>query len=246
MDKVEIKKTDNERYARTKMLIGEKALEKILDSHVIIFGLGGVGGGALEAFARAGVGKFTLVDFDSVSESNINRQIIADTSTVGKLKTDAARERIMRINPDAEIITHNLFYCEENASEVDFSGADYIVDAIDSVKSKISIILRAKRENIPIISCMGTGNRVDALGFEITDIYKTSGCPLARVMRHELRKNSVESLKVLCSKSEVYTSPEAEESENSEKRVPASISYVPPVAGFIIAGEVIKNIAEIK
>ena len=241
-----IKKTDNERYARTKMLIGEKALEKILDSHVIIFGLGGVGGGALEALARAGVGKFTLVDFDSVSESNINRQIIADTSTVGKLKTDAARERIIRINPDAEIITHNLFYSEENAAEVDFSGADYIVDAIDSVKSKISIILRAKRENIPVISCMGTGNRVDALGFEITDIYKTSGCPLARVMRHELRRNSVESLKVLCSKSEVYTSPEVEAQENSEKRVPASISYVPPVAGFIIAGEVIKNIAEIK
>lgn len=243
---MDIKKTDNERYARTKMLIGEKALEKIIGSHVIIFGLGGVGGGALEALARAGVGKFTLVDFDSVSESNINRQIIADVKTVGKLKTDAARERIMLINPDAEIITHNLFYCEENETEVDFSGADYIVDAIDSVKSKISIILRAKRENIPIISCMGTGNRVDALGFEITDIYKTSGCPLARVMRHELRKNGVDSLKVLSSKSEVYTSPEAQQQGNTEKRVPASISYVPPVAGFIIAGEVTKNIAEIK
>lgn len=246
MDIIDMKKTDNERYARTKMLIGEKALEKIIGSHVIIFGLGGVGGGALEALARAGVGKFTLVDFDSVSESNINRQIIADTSTVGKLKTDAARERIMLINPDAEVITHNLFYCEENETEVDFSGADYIVDAIDSVKSKITIILRAKRENIPVISCMGTGNRVDALGFEITDIYKTSGCPLARVMRHELRKNSVESLKVLSSKSEVYTSPEVEVQGSGEKRVPASISYVPPVAGFIIAGEVIKNIAEIK
>jgi len=246
MDIMNTNKTDNERHARTKMLIGEKALGKILDAHVVIFGLGGVGGGVIEALARAGVGKFTLVDFDSVSESNINRQIIADTSTVGKLKTDAARERIRLINPDAEIITHNLFYCEENASEVDFSGADYIVDAIDSVKSKISIILRAKRENIPIISCMGTGNRVDALGFEITDIYKTSGCPLARVMRHELRKNGVDSLKVLCSKSEVYTSPEAEAGEGGEKRVPASISYVPPVAGFIIAGEVIKSVAGIK
>ena len=241
-----VKKTDNERYSRTKMLVGEKALEKIISSHVVVFGLGGVGGGVVEALARAGVGKLTLVDFDSVSESNINRQIIADTSSVGKLKTDAARERIERINPDIEIITHNLFYSEENAAEVDFSGADYIVDAIDSVKSKISIILRAKRENIPIISCMGTGNRVDALGFEITDIYKTSGCPLARVMRHELRKNGVESLKVLCSKSEVYTSPEAKGMEGTEKRVPASISYVPPVAGFIIAGEVIKSIAEIK
>lgn len=246
MDITDMKKTDNERYARTKMLIGEKALEKIIGSHVIIFGLGGVGGGVIEALARAGIGKFTLVDFDSVSESNINRQIIADITTVGKLKTDAARERIMLINPDAEVITHNLFYCEENETEVDFSGADYIIDAIDSVKSKISIILRAKRENIPIISCMGTGNRVDALGFEITDIYRTSGCPLARVMRHELRKNGVDSLKVLSSKSEVYTSPEAQVQGSTEKRVPASISYVPPVAGFIIAGEVIKNIAEIK
>ncbi len=240
------KRTDSERFSRTRMLVGESALEKIINSHVIIFGLGGVGGGVIEALARAGVGKLTLVDFDSVSESNVNRQIIADTTTVGMLKTDAARERIKLINPDAEVITHNLFYSEENAAEVDFSGADYIVDAIDSVRSKISIILRAQRENIPIISCMGTGNRVDALGFEISDIYKTSGCPLARVMRHELRKNGVKALKVLSSKSDVYVSPEAEQSENSGKRVPASISYVPPVAGFIIAGEVIRSVAEIK
>ena len=239
-------KSDRERFSRTKMLIGEKALEKIIDSHVIVFGLGGVGGGVIEALARAGVGKLTLVDFDSVSESNINRQLIADTSTVGILKTDAARARIKLIDPDIEVVTHNLFYSEENASEVDFSGADYIVDAIDSVRSKIAIIVRAQRENIPVISCMGTGNRVDALGFEISDIYKTSGCPLARVMRHELRKKGITALKVLCSRSDVYTSPEADESENSGKRVPASISYVPPVAGFIIAGEVIKNIAGIK
>ncbi|MBR3716282.1 MAG: tRNA threonylcarbamoyladenosine dehydratase [Clostridia bacterium] len=239
-------KSDRERFSRTKMLIGEKALEKIIDSHDIIFGLGGVGGGVIEALARAGVGKLTLVDFDSVSESNINRQLIADTSTVGILKTDAARARIKLIDPDIEVVTHNLFYSEENASEVDFSGADYIVDAIDSVRSKIAIIVRAQRENIPVISCMGTGNRVDALGFEISDIYKTSGCPLARVMRHELRKKGITALKVLCSRSDVYTSPEADESENSGKRVPASISYVPPVAGFIIAGEVIKNIAGIK
>lgn len=239
-----MKKTDLERYSRTKMLIGESALERLISSHVIVFGLGGVGGGAVEALARAGVGKLTLVDFDTVSESNINRQLIADTSSVGKLKIDAARERIRLINPDTEVITHNLFYNEENAAEVDFSGADYIVDAIDSVKSKISVILRAKRENIPIISCMGTGNKIDALGFEITDIYKTSECPLARVMRHEMRKHGVESLKVLYSKSAVYTSPRANESDNC--RVPASISYVPPVAGFIIAGEVIKTLAEIK
>lgn len=239
-------KSDRERFSRTKMLIGEKALEKIIDSHVIVFGLGGVGGGVIEALARAGVGKLTLVDFDSVSESNINRQLIADISTVGTLKTDAARARIKLIDPDIEVVTHNLFYSEENAAEVDFSGADYIVDAIDSVRSKIAIIVRAQRENIPVISCMGTGNRVDALGFEISDIYKTSGCPLARVMRHELRKNGISALKVLCSRSDVYTSPEADESENSGKRVPASISYVPPVAGFIIAGEVIKNIAGIK
>ncbi len=241
---MDVKKTDCERFSRTKMLIGQNALAKIISSHVVVLGLGGVGGGVAEGLARAGVGKLTLVDFDTVSESNINRQLIADTSTVGMFKIDAAKERIKKINPDAEIITHKLFYSEESASKIDFSGADYIVDAIDSVKSKISIILRAKRENIPIISCMGTGNRVDALGFEITDIYKTSGCPLARVMRHEMRKNGVESLKVLCSKSEVYTSPETDEGE--KRCVPASISYVPPVAGFIIAGEVIKTIAQIK
>ncbi len=236
--------TENERFSRTKKLVGKSALERIISSHVVVFGLGGVGGGVVEGLARAGVGKLTLVDFDSVSESNINRQLIADISTVGMLKTDAAGERIMKINPDAEVITHNLFYSEENSSKVDFSGADYIVDAIDSVKSKISIILRAKRENIPVISCMGTGNRVDALGFEITDIYKTSGCPLARVMRHEMRKNGVKDLKVLCSRSEVYTSPDV--SESDDHRTPASISYVPPVAGFIIAGEVIKTLAGIK
>lgn len=241
---MDVKKTDCERFSRTKMLIGENALDKIISSHVIVFGLGGVGGGVIEGLARAGIGKFTLVDFDSVSESNINRQLIADVSTVGMLKIDAASERIKRINPDAEIIAHNLFYSEESADKVDFSGADYIVDAIDSVKSKISVILRAKRENIPIISCMGTGNKIDALGFEITDIYKTSECPLARVMRHEMRKHGVESLKVLYSKSAVYTSPQANESDNC--RVPASISYVPPVAGFIIAGEVIKTLAEIR
>lgn len=239
-----VNKTDCERFARTKMLIGEDALEKIISSHVVIFGLGGVGGGALEGLARAGVGKLTLVDFDTVSESNINRQIIADITTVGMLKTDAARKRIKCINPDCEVVTHDLFYNEENAAQIDFSDVDYIVDAIDSVRSKVALILRAERENIPIISCMGTGNRVDPLGFEITDIYKTSACPLARVMRHEMRKNGVKKLKVLTSRSEVYASPEG--AKDGERRVPASISYVPPVAGFIIAGEVIRHIAEIK
>ena len=227
-------------------LLGDGETEKLVQSSVMIFGIGGVGSFSAEAIARSGVGKIILVDFDTVSLSNINRQLIADISTVGTLKTDAARARIKLIDPDIEVVTHNLFYSEENAAEVDFSGADYVVDAIDSVRSKIAIIVRAQRENIPVISCMGTGNRVDALGFEISDIYKTSGCPLARVMRHELRKKGITALKVLCSRSDVYTSPEADESENSGKRVPASISYVPPVAGFIIAGEVIKNIAGIK
>ncbi len=239
-----MKNTDCERYSRTKMLIGESALEKILSSHVAVFGLGGVGGGALEALARAGVGKLTLVDFDRVSESNINRQLIANINTVGMLKTEAAAERVRLINPDAEIIAHNIFYSAENENEVDFSDIDYIVDAIDSVKSKISLIVRAKRENIPIISSMGTGNRVDPLSFEITDIYKTSGCPLARAVRHELRKNSVDSLKVLCSRTDVYVSPERQEGD--KLRVPASISYVPPTAGFIIAGEVLQTLAGIK
>ena len=242
-----MKKTDNERYARTKMLIGEKALEKIIGSHVIIFGLGGVGGGVIEALARAGIGKFTLVDFDSVSESNINRQIIADITTVGKLKTDAARERIKLINPDAEVMTHNLFYCEENAAQVNFSGADYVVDAIDSVKSKISIIMRAKRENIPIISCMGTGNRVDALGFEITDIYKTSGCPLARVMRREMKKLGITKLKCVYSEEEPrrVNTENIGCGQNAVKKTPGSLSFVPPVMGYILAGEVIKDLIKL-
>ena len=244
---MEKKLTDLEFHSRTRMLIGEKALERVIASHVAVFGLGGVGGGVLEGLARAGVGRLTLVDFDRVSESNINRQLIADISTVGMLKTDAARERLVRINPNIEIITHELFYSEENADQIDLSGVDYIVDAIDSVRSKVALITRAKREGIPIISCMGTGNRVDALSFEIKDVYETSGCPLARVMRHELRKNGIDSLKVLCSASDVYRTPDTDASfADREKRPPASISYVPPVVGFIIAGEVIKHIAQIK
>jgi tRNA A37 threonylcarbamoyladenosine dehydratase len=244
---MEKKLTDLEMHSRTRMLIGEKALERVIASHVAVFGLGGVGGGALEGLARAGVGRMTIVDFDRVSESNINRQLIADLSTVGMLKTDAARKRLYGINPNLEIISHELFYNEENADQIDLSGVDYIVDAIDSVRSKVALIIRAKREGIPIISCMGTGNRVDALSFEIKDVYETSGCPLARVMRHELRKNGIDSLKVLCSSSDVYKAPEmGTVSEEDGKRPPASISYVPPVAGFIIAGEVIKHIAQIK
>ncbi len=238
------KQSKGERFARTEKLIGKKALDKIRTSHVAVFGLGGVGGAALEGLARAGVGKLTLVDFDTVSESNINRQLIADTETVGMLKTEAAKARVEKINPDAEVIAYNIFYNEESAAEVDLSGVDYIVDAIDSVRSKVSLVLRADRENIPIISCMGTGRRVDALGFKITDIYKTSACPLARAVRHELRKNGVKSLKVLCSDDEVYVSPESEGAEND--RTPASISYVPPIAGYLLAGEVIKSIGEIK
>lgn len=238
---MENKKVGGERHIRTEMLIGKSALEKILSSHVAVFGLGGVGGAALEGLARAGVGKLTLVDFDTVSESNINRQLIADVTTVGMLKTDAALERVKKINPDAEVVTYNIFYNEENAANIDLSGVDYIVDAIDSVRSKVSLVLRAKRENIPIISCMGTGKRIDTLGFKIIDIYKTSSCPLARAVRHELRKNGVESLKVLCSEDEVYVSPETQSTADS--RTPASISYVPPVAGYILAGEVIKHIA---
>lgn len=225
------------------MLIGKNALEKILASHVAVFGLGGVGGAVLEGLARAGIGKLTLVDFDTVSESNINRQLIADITTVGMLKTAAAKDRVMRINPDAEVVTYNMFYNEENSASIDLSGVDYIVDAIDSVRSKVALVLRANRENIPIISCMGTGRRIDALGFKITDIYKTSGCPLARAVRHELRKNGVESLKVLCSQDEVYISPEVP--SDKDRCPPASISYVPPIAGYMIAGEVIKSIAGI-
>ena len=223
----------NEFYQRTQALIGEEALEKIKESHVAVFGVGGVGGFTVEALARAGIGKLTLIDNDTVKESNINRQIIALNSTLGLTKTDAFKARIKDINPDAIVESKEIFYLPETKDEIDFSDFDYVVDAIDTVSGKISIIEKCKENGIPVISSMGTGNKLDPTAFKIADISKTSVCPLARVMRYELKKRGISKVKVLYS---------TEEPLVKGNRVPSSISFVPSVAGLIIAGEVIKDI----
>lgn len=225
----------HEQFLRTSTLIGEANLEKLQNSRVAIFGVGGVGGFVLEALVRSGIGSIDIIDNDTVSISNINRQIIATHDTLGEYKVDVARARALSINPDMNIRTYKTFYLPENSAEFDFSEYDYIVDAVDTVTAKIEIIVNAKQAEIPVISCMGTGNKLDPTRFEITDIYKTSVCPLAKVMRRELKKRGIDSLKVLYSKEEPI--------KNEEGRTPpASIAFVPSVAGLIIAGEVVKDI----
>ncbi len=225
-------------FSRTEKLIGADALEKLKNARVAVFGVGGVGGYVVEALARAGVGKIDLIDNDSVSESNINRQIIALHSTVGRLKTEVMAERIKDINPEVQVCVHNLFFLPE--TPFDFACYDYVVDAIDTVSGKISIIERATALKVPVISSMGTGNKLGTHVFEVADITKTSVCPLARVMRRELKKRGVEHVKVVYSKEEPIKQETAE--NNGEKPVPASISFVPPMAGLTIAGEVIKDL----
>ena len=231
----------SEIFKRTEMLIGSDALKKLGASAVAVFGVGGVGGGAIEALARGGVGRIDLIDNDTVSESNINRQLIATHSTVGTLKTEAAKARILEINPNCEVNTFNTFILPENIDSFDFSVYDYVIDAIDTVSGKIAIIERCNKDKIPVISSMGTGNKLDPTRFEITDIYKTSVCPLARVMRTEMKKRGIKKLKVLYSKEEPIKPAVAETTERG-KAVPGSISFVPPVAGMIIGGEVIKEL----
>ncbi len=212
------------------MLFGGEALKKLNLSRVAVFGIGGVGGYVVEALARSGVGALDLIDGDKVAESNINRQIYALQSTVGQYKCDVAAKRVADINPDCKVTTHKLFYLPE--TDFDFSVYDYIVDAIDTVTGKLAIIENAKIANVPVISCMGAGNKKDPTAFEVADIYSTSVCPLARVMRRELKKRGIEKLKVVYSKEEPVKSD----------GVPASCAFVPSVAGLIIAGEVIKQL----
>ena len=207
--------------------------------HIAIFGLGGVGGYALEALVRAGVGKLTLVDNDTIAISNLNRQILATTTTLGRTKTSVAVKRAKSINPQIEIEEKCVFFSPENSDEFDFSKYDFVIDAIDTVTSKIELAVKCKEHSVPLISCMGTGNKLDATAFEVTDITNTSVCPLARVMRRELKKRGIEHLKVLYSKEKpISIKPETEE----RKVPPASVSFVPSVAGLIIAGEVIKDL----
>lgn len=227
---------------REEALIGIEAVEKLRNSHVAIFGIGGVGSFAAEAIARSGVGRITIVDKDCVDKSNVNRQLIALSSTIGLPKVEVMKKRILDINPDAEVTAYETFYNFENL--IDLSGMDYIIDAIDTVSSKLLLIENCKALGIPVISCMGTGNKIDPLQFEITDIYNTSVCPLARIMRKELKKRNIYSLKVLYSKEEVRKPMAHLESEN-RRSTPTSISFVPSVAGLALAGEVIRSLSGI-
>ena len=224
-------------FERTDSLIGTENRKKLQSCRVAVFGVGGVGSYTVEALARAGVGTIALIDGDCVCESNINRQIIALHSTLGREKAAVAAERVADINPDIKTEVYSVFYSAENADVIDFSRYDFVVDAIDTVSSKLLIIERAKAAGVPLISSMGTGNKLDATQFKITDIKKTSVCPLARVMRYELKKRGIENVSVLWS-------PEQPQKNENEPRTPASISFVPSVAGLLIAGEVIKRLIE--
>lgn len=221
-----------EKFLRTENLIGKENLQKLKNSHVAVFGIGGVGGYVTEALVRAGVGKIDIIDNDTVSESNINRQIIATTKTIGQLKVDVMKKRLLEINPEIQVKTFDILYLPETANIFDFSKYDYIVDAVDNVTAKIQLVLQANESATPIISSMGTGNKLDPTAFMVSDIYKTEVCPLAKVMRTELKKRGVKKLKVVYSKEKPLTN----------QRPPASISFVPSVAGLIIASEVIKDI----
>ncbi len=223
-------------FSRTELLIGKEAVEKLQRSKVAIFGIGGVGSYVVEALVRAGIGSFILVDKDIIDLTNLNRQIIATTKTLGRPKVEVEKERILEINPNAKVEIYQEFFMP-NSKEFFDNTVDYIVDAIDTVTAKIELIVRANKFNIPIISCMGTGNKLDPTMFEVTDIYKTSVCPLAKVLRKELKKRRIDRLKVVYSKEEPIKKTDIEYSN-----VPASISFVPSVAGLIIAGEVIKDI----
>lgn len=247
-------------FSRTELLIGAEALEKLQQSKIAVFGIGGVGSYTVEGLARAGIGKFVLIDDDCVCLTNINRQLHATRKTVGKPKVDVMKERILEINPQAEVTCFQKFYLPDTAEELLADDYDYIVDAIDTVTAKIDLVVRANQKNIPIISCMGAGNKLDPTQFEVTDIYKTSVCPLAKVMRKELRTRGIDSLKVVYSKEHPLTPRESEGSScatgcicppgttrkcTTRNQIPGSISFVPSVAGLIIAGEVIKDILQI-
>ncbi len=233
-------------FSRTELLFGSENMKKFQKSRIAVFGVGGVGGYAVEALARSGIGTLDLIDNDKVSVTNINRQIIATLKTVGKYKVDAAKERILEINPSADVNVYKVFYTPDTASEFDFSQYDYIIDAIDTVTGKIEIIINSEKAKVPVISSMGAGNKLNPTDFEVSDIYKTSVCPLAKVMRKELKKRGVKKLKVVYSKEMPLTPSISEELnglENTRRQVPGSVAFVPSTVGLIIAGEVLKDIA---
>ena len=245
-------------FSRTELLIGKEAMEKLKNAKVAVFGIGGVGGYVCEALVRSGVGAFDLIDDDKVCLTNLNRQIIATRKTVGKYKTDVMRDRILEINPDARVEVHKCFFLPENADEFPFEEYDYIVDAVDTVTAKISLVMKAQEMNVPIISSMGAGNKLDASQFRVADIYKTKVCPLAKVMRRELKKRGVKKLKVVYSEEQptrpvedmaiscrtnCICPPGAAHKCTERRDIPGSVAFVPSVAGLIIAGEVVKDLA---
>ena len=244
-------------FSRTELLLGKEAMNKLENSRVAVFGIGGVGGYVCEALVRSGVGSFDLIDDDKVCLTNLNRQIIATRKTVGQYKTEVMRDRILEINPKADVRIHQCFYLPENASDFDFSEYDYVVDAVDTVTAKIELIMRAKESGTPIISSMGAGNKLDASAFRVADIYKTKVCPLAKVMRRELKKRGVKKLKVVYSeeqpirpiedmaiscRSHCICPPGAKHKCTERRDIPGSVAFVPSVVGLISAGEVIKDL----
>lgn len=232
-------------FSRSEMMFGKDAIRRLADSRVAVFGIGGVGGYTVEALARTGVGTIDLIDNDTVSLTNINRQIIATHKTIGMLKTEAAKERILDINPDCTVNCFDTFFTAENSSDFDFSSYDYVVDAIDTVSGKIELAVLCTRAGTPIISSMGAGNKLDATAFKVSDIYKTSVCPLAKVMRRELKARGIKRLKVVYSEEQpIKPVEQSEEDSGTRRAVPSSNAFVPSVVGLIIAGEVIKDILD--
>ena len=244
-------------FSRTELLLGKEAMDRLAQSRVAVFGIGGVGGYVCEALVRSGVGAFDLVDDDKVCLTNLNRQIIATRKTVGKYKVDVMKERILEINPDADVRVHKCFFLPENAQDFPFEEFDYVVDAVDTVTAKIALVMKAKELSIPIISSMGAGNKLDGSRFQVADIYKTKVCPLAKVMRRELKKRGIKDLKVvyseetpinpqedmaISSKSKCICPPGAEHKCTQRRAIPGSVAFVPSVAGLIIAGEVVKDL----
>ena len=227
-------------FSRAEIIFGRDGMQKLADSRVAVFGVGGVGGYVVEALARGGVGHLVLVDHDVVSSSNVNRQIVALTSTVGRKKVDVAKERVLDVNPNCDVTVYDAFFLPENADTFDFSTFDYVVDAVDTVTAKIALIETAKRVGVPVISSMGAGNKLDPTAFSVKDISQTTVDPFAKVMRKELKKRGVSGVKVVCSEEKPLTTVASEE---YGRHAPGSTSFVPPVVGLILAGEVIKDIA---
>ena len=243
-----MKKWNTEQFVRTKRLLGEDAMQKLRNSRVAVFGIGGVGGHVADALVRSGVGELDIIDSDEVAVSNINRQLIATHKTVGRKKVEVMKEHLLEINPQVVVHEHCCFFLPETESQFDFSKYDYVVDAVDTVTAKIALVMACQEVNVPIISSMGAGNKLDPTAFEVADIYKTSVCPLAKVMRRELKKRGVKKLKVVYSKEEALTPIEDENFVSDEARsrraTPGSIAFVPSVAGLILAGEVVKDLTK--